>query len=406
MSKITDLQNANVAKLAEALKEHLAELNYSESSRKAYGYILNKFVKYCADKGVDAYSIQLGRDFVWDCYGFVLGEKDSGKSPNRAMYMLAEYQRYGMLFKRHSIVMDGFSAENEPLFEGFLSHLEKMGTAPSSIRKYRVFLFRLEGFFKNRGIMCFRDADLRHLTIYIESHAGLSRNTVAAVVWNLKRLSDFAYGNGYHEKNYSESLPMVRYSKVKKLPTAFTPEETERILAHIDRNNPTGKRNYAAIMLVAKLGLRVSDIIGLRFSSIDWQEKRLSILQQKTGKPLDLPLPDDVGWAIIEYLKNGRPESDCDNVFIRHNAPYDAMTSGFGKDIVSAVQKAGVKIPANKTVGMHAFRRSLATALLNNGAKMGDIAQVLGQVRPESADEYINTNADMLRQCGLEVAFQ
>ena len=405
MSKNVDLQNKNVVELVGALKEHLSELSYSKASCKTYGCVLNNFVKYCEEKGIDAYNIQTGRDFVWDCYGFVLGEKDSGKAPNRAMYMLAEYQRYGMLLKRHSIVMEGFSSEYEPLFESFLSHLEKMGTAASSIRKYRVFLFRLEGFLKNRGIKHFRDVGLRHLSIYIESHAGLSRNTVASVVWNLKRLSDFAYNNGYHDKSYSETLPMVRYSQKKRLPATFTPEETEKILAQIDRNNPIGKRNYAVIMLAAKLGLRVSDIIGLRFSSIDWQSKRLSILQQKTGKPLDLPLPDDVGWAIIEYLKNGRPETDCENVFIRHNAPYDAMTSNFGKDIVRAAQKAGVKIPANKTVGMHTFRHSLATALLNKGTKIGDIAQILGQVRPESADEYISTNIDMLRQCSLEVAF-
>ena len=395
----------NVVELTTALHAHLADLGYKPSSLKTYGCILKKLVGYCTDKNIDTYSVQVGRDFVWECYGYVLGEFDSGKAPNRAMHMLTDFQRYGMIFKQHNIRLEGFSSEYEQLFESFLLHLRKVGIAESSIRKYRNFLFRFEYFLKNRGVLFFNQLELCHLNIYVESYAGLSRNTVAAAVSNLKRLLDFAYKHGYHEKDYSESLPIVRYNNKKRLPATFTLEETEKILSNIDRNNPLGKRNYAAIMLAARLGLRVSDVVGLRFSSIDWQTKRLSIIQQKTGKPLDLPIPEDVGWAIIEYLKNGRPETKCENIFVRHNAPFDAMTSNFGKDIVNAAQKAGIKTPANKTVGMHTFRHSLATSMLDKGAKINDIAQVLGQTRPESADDYISTNVDMLRQCGLEVEF-
>ncbi len=171
----------------------------------------------------------------------------------------------------------------------------------------------------------------------------------------------------------------------------------------VDHDNALGKRNYAVLLLVARLGLRISDARLLRFESIDWQSKRISIIQKKTGVPLELPLPDDVGWAIIDYLKHGRPETNCEHIFVRHVAPYDTLTDNFQETVINAVRKAGVKVPEDKPVGMHAFRHSIATAMLSNGVKLTDISQTLGHTTPESTRIYLGMGAELLRRCALEV---
>jgi site-specific recombinase XerD len=326
------------------------------------------------------------------------------KIVNRAMHMLTDFQRYGIIFKQHNVRLEGFSVEYQSLFESFLASIQKRCIAASSVRKYRNFLFRLEYFLKQRRIKRFDQLELNHVNAYVESLAGLAQNTVSAALFNLKQLMDFARDNGYHRTSFAGSVPTVRYRQTKRLPTTFTADEVERIVANVDRNNPLGKRNYAIILIAAKLGLRVSDVLSLTFRSIDWDTKCISINQQKTGMPLDLHMPEDVGWAIIEYLKYGRPETSCENIFVRHKAPYDSLTANFTKDIVRAVQKAGIKVHADKVIGMHTFRHSLATSMLDNGATLTEIAQILGHARPESAEEYISLSTESLRQCALEVA--
>ena len=189
------------------------------------------------------------------------------------------------------------------------------GFAEGSVRTWRSRLFRFEYFLANSGIDRFSQIELHHLNAYIETLAGFSSGTVGGTIKLLGRLSDYALANGWHSRSFSGSLPDVRRTHSYRLPTVFTPEEVERILASVDRDNAQGKRNYAVFLLVARLGLRISDVRLLRFDSIDWQNRRISITQKKTGVPLELPLPDDAGWAIIDYLKHGRPETDCGYIF-------------------------------------------------------------------------------------------
>ena len=93
----------------------------------------------------------------------------------------------------------------------------------------------------------------------------------------------------------------------------------------IDRQSATGKRDYAMILMTARLGLRISDLRQLELGDLDWRAKTITIVQHKTGRPLSLPLLDDVGWAIIDYVRHGRPETACAKVFIKHRHPFGAF---------------------------------------------------------------------------------
>jgi site-specific recombinase XerD len=176
------------------------------------------------------------------------------------------------------------------------------------------------------------------------------------------------------------------------------------LLECIDRGNPAGKRDYAILLLVARLGIRVSDIKSLKLSDLDWQSKTIQVKQSKTNNKVIYPILNDVGWAIIDYLKNARPITDSPFVFIRMSAPYEA----FGKDanlyhIISKYTRlAGITIPRGKKHGLHSLRHTLASTLLEQGTPLPIISEILGHFNSKSTGGYLHTGIEGLRTCALD----
>ncbi|MEG1754093.1 MAG: tyrosine-type recombinase/integrase, partial [Christensenella sp.] len=220
----------------------------------------------------------------------------------------------------------------------------------------------------------------------------------------IKRTLDFAYGNGFMSEELAHIIPKVRAARNLYLPTIFTHEEINRLLNAVDRSNPLGKRDYAMLSIAAGLGLRVSDIVGLTFSEIDWKKRNLTIFQQKTSKIVSLPLPDEIGWAIIDYLQNGRPQSNSCRVFIKHCAPYDELSfQVMNKKLHSYLHMAEIKCQAGKHAGMHSFRHSLASSMLEHETPLHVITGALGQTLEHSTETYLSIDIPHLRLCALEV---
>ncbi len=227
-------------------------------------------------------------------------------------------------------------------------------------------MFRLEHFLLESELDEFNQVELEHINNYVKSLTRFSNGTVSATINILRKLFKYAVANGYHSEDFSGSIIKVRSIPKYRLPTVLEPDEVEKILKTVDRNNPIGKRDYAVLMLVTTFGLRISDVFGLEFKCVDWINKIIRIVQKKTGKPLELPLTEAVGWAIIDYLQNGRPQSSCMRIFIKHIAPYNELSGTSRRLVLPYFRAAGIKIPANKTIGMHMFRHSLASSMLKN----------------------------------------
>ena len=130
------------------------------------------------------------------------------------------------------------------------------------------------------------------------------------------------------------------------------------MLEGIDRGNPTGKRDYAILLLVARLGIRVGDIKSLKLSDLDWRSKTIKIRQDKTKNTVTYPILSDIGWALIDYLKNARPASNSPFVFIRMNAPHEAFgeNASFHNIITKYTRRSGITVPRGKRHGLHSLR--------------------------------------------------
>lgn len=157
------------------------------------------------------------------------------------------------------------------------------------------------------------------------------------------------------------------------------------------------------ILLVARLGVRVSDVIRLRFDSIKWEKNCIHITQYKTNQPLILPLFEDVGTAIIDYIKNGRPASNLDLVFITHKPPFQKFSDNnhlygmFNKYLL----RSGIEVTPEKNHGMHSLRHTLANELLRKEIPLPVISEILGHKSLESTMQYLRADTEQLRYCTL-----
>ena len=183
------------------------------------------------------------------------------------------------------------------------------------------------------------------------------------------------------------------------IPRGIAPDQVRQLLRQLDRSTAVGRRDYAILLLLARLGLRASEVVTLELEDIDWKAARLSV-HGKSGRRSQLPLPQEVGEAIVAYLRRGRPRSDCRRVFLRAKAPVRGLLgpSAISTVVRHALMRTGIDAP---TRGAHQFRHGLATEMLRRGASLGEIGELLGHRSPETTKIYTKVDIDALRTLAL-----
>ena len=223
---------------------------------------------------------------------------------------------------------------------------------------------------------------------------------------DIRYFLEYLHSEGISAKVFDHVFPRVRaFANSEGLPNVFTKDEVLRLLAAVDRGSPIGKRDYAILLLSTRYGLRASDIKGLEFTDIDWKEKKISIFQSKTGTPLALPLLEDIGWSIIDYINHGRPVTACSCIFVIHNAPYDRFVGSMNHLITKYMNAAKIPVRPNRKPGLHALRHSLASELLREGTPISTIKEVLGHASISTTLRYQHMDMNQLALCALEVPY-
>lgn len=213
----------------------------------------------------------------------------------------------------------------------------------------------------------------------------------------------FLYEQKYIDTNVEYVIGRNNYSIREKLPSVYNADEIRRIENTVEQSSAVGKRNYAMLLLTTRLGLRSSDIAGLAFENLDWQGNLICLVQQKTKKIVELPLLPDVGEAIINYLKYGRPLSELQQVFLTATAPYGSVNRLVINGAISRIiRTSGVNINGRK-FGPHAMRHTLASQLLRNGTSLPVISETLGHSDTQVTMNYLRIDIKSLMQCALDV---
>lgn len=392
------------AELAAAVETHLAGRGYNAAYINAVSLLQKSIAKYCAELGEDFYRDELGQRFLANRLKL---EKRLGKDRlsvlKRSVQMLSDFQQFGTIIIRRRSERR-FPAQFRESCDAYLDHLRRKGRSANTIKSITHSMYNLTEFLDGIGVASFEALTLTHMNEYIKcSLCNYCQSSAATRMRGARNLLAFLFKSGVLTDDIAPKLIKVSSASTPVfLPSAFKSEDVEKLLATIDKQSPSGKRAYAAILLVAKTGLRTSDIQNLKFENIDWEQYSINITQVKTKEPLSLPLPLDVGWALIDYITNGRPVSDSPHVFLRERAPYVPLTN-FDNILVKHMRLAGISTDYLRHHGLHALRHGLATTLLEQGTPLDVIQPLLGHVNMTTTKKYAATNISELRECALEV---
>ena len=232
---------------------------------------------------------------------------------------------------------------------------------------------------------------------FIERHAhDHSPATAKGMCWSLRAFLRYLRWQGWTSVDLAASVPTVRQWRQTSLPTFMSSEQIQQVLDRCDQQTATGRRDFAIMMLLARLGLRANEVATLTLDAIDWRSGQMRIDGKGRQRTL-MPLPPDVGAALANYLRDGRPHADSRRVFLRQDAPHVGFaTSGSVFAVANtALKRAGIQGFAH--MGAHLFRHSLATALLRSGASLTEIGQVLRHRDHDTTRLYAKVDIDALR---------
>jgi len=241
------------------------------------------------------------------------------------------------------------------------------------------------------------------LSEFVSCRNHLMPKSVSRMVSDVRSFLRFLTMRGVLQRELSGELPRIRVPRDAAIPSVWDQELVIRLLGAVDRSSAKGKRDYAILLLACRLGLRAGDIRQLKLDQVHWEDSTIEVTQSKTGMPLILPLTTEVGEALIDYLKSGRPQTAHREVFLKVNPPFDPFRASNLHHIVTYWRRlAGVKFRTAQKRGMHSLRHTLATRLLEKGTPFPTIAAILGHTSLESTRIYAKADVEALRSVALD----
>jgi site-specific recombinase XerD len=270
------------------------------------------------------------------------------------------------------------------------------GLSTSTVINYQPFIRNfLAERFGDRPLL-FRELKPSDISGFILRHAHtMSPKRAQGMTSALRSFFRFLFGKGELHADLALSVPTVASWRLSTVPKYLAPEEVQRLLGACDRKTPAGRRNYAILLLLARLGLRAGEVVALKLDDIDWRSGEISV----RGKGLfhdRMPLPPDVGEAIASYLRTDRPQCQSRHVFICMKAPHRGFA---GPSTLTTIVRRALGYadlhPAFK--GAHLLRHSLATSMLRSGATMSEIGEVLRHREPNTTEIYAKVDFNGLR---------
>jgi site-specific recombinase XerD len=371
----------------------LREEGYARRTARYQIELISAFGRWLSRRGVETGNLDSEVIERFIRYRCRRGQRWSGdRAP--LMRLLRQLQSDGLVAAPRPVAVDGHLDLIENAYREYLDEdrqLERC-TQANYLRYVHSFLSERYGTAKPR---------LAHLTAsdvirFIQRHVHDGcRKRAKLMVTALRSFFRFLRLHGDVRVDLAACVPTIPDWRMTGLPQALQPDEVERLLNTCDRSTGMGRRNYAILLLLARLGLRAGEVVSLTLEDIDWEAGEITV-SGKNRRPNLLPLPDEVGRALANYLRRGRPRCSTRRVFVRARAPCAGFASaGAIATLVSdAINRAGL-CPLHK--GAHLLRHTLATQMLRRGASLSEIGEVLGHRHPNTTSIYAKVDLVRLR---------
>ncbi|MHB1887168.1 MAG: site-specific integrase [Acidimicrobiales bacterium] len=397
-----------VSELVSGLDAELVRLGYKASTMVWYRGCWHRLETFFESSGVEEFSLDVAMTWVDEaCGGFFAKEQAGTLKPTdvylfRVAQMLDDFAVHGAVLRRYSRTVSKLAADQADTLARFQTWLQAGDCAASTVRTYGTVAGEFLAFTGRWGSLA--NLDTRVIDAFVATLAGYQAKTVEQKLCAVRSFLRFAASDGLIDGAVLAVVPAAKSTRQARIPSVWEPGEVTKILEAVDRANPGGKRDYAIILLITRLGLRGIDVKRLRFGDLDWPGNRLSVVQAKTGHRVQLPLLKDVGWAVIDYIRSGRPRCDCPEVFIRHTAPIGPFSDQdhLHQILVKYARAAHVPLGEKRRHGMHSLRHTLATRLLENGTPIEQIADILGHQSVTATGVYLKSSLGLLAKCALD----
>jgi site-specific recombinase XerD len=389
------------------------ELQGSTSATlRNYETAFNVFEKYLSDNGISLINKDICLEYVYAKTGMRF---DSFNCVTRDRKI--DYRMRPLLLLLHYLEDGHFNwgirsqksvficpPDYKPEYESFCEELIYGGYSQATIDSAKSKIRQLIEFLSGKDVPSSAEITISHVESFLETLSDKAVKYVAGYLYVFRKFFTFIYEKGYTSHDLAPMLSKVRTVRNATIPYVWTKADIQKLLEAVDRNDPKGKRDYAILLIAIRLGLRIGDIRKLKQSSIDWNRKTINLVMSKTGQPIELPLLKDIGWAIIDYLQNGRPATDSECLFVRHKAPYNAFgdRNAFGKELHRYIIKAALDLPDGKKHGMHSLRSTLAGNMLEVRSPLPIISEALGHQSVNTTSIYLKIDLEGLRKCALD----
>jgi len=399
-----------IEELAVEVLDELNRLNYAYNTICGLRASFNRICSFARDRGKLYFSEEFGKEYLKEKYNcsvdyYMEAFPPKAKEAIRSIRLLGDFQLHGVIIRR-IVKRKGYVKPRQ--FQEVLTAYEKeCENNEYSLRGMRTRLQRLFFFvdyLSLRKLMDVKEITPEIISDYVVSIVPNHEKSIAAILTTLRMFLKFLYLNEYTKTDLSLSVPKQSKYYYPAIPSTWEADDVNHMLSAIDRGSPVGKRDYAILLLVAKLGIRVGDVKALKLADLNWKDRTITITQEKTKVETTYPVLHDVGWALIDYLQNARPACETTYLFVRMYAPYQAFgeNANLHNIITKYTRQAGIKVPRGKQHGLHSLRHSLASTLLEQGSSLAVISEILGHADSRSTSIYLHTDLNGLKSCAVD----
>jgi len=291
----------------------------------------------------------------------------------------------------------------QPLLESYLKWMcdyrhAAPGTLARRSQSLKQFLKWLDSQATVAGMSTLTPGMVEHFFLSYAQNMG--RSARRSMQSTLRTFFRFCLQQGFISQPLDSAIPTLRTYKLATVPRGLTDEQAQKVLKTISRHSNTGRRDYAICQILYTYGVRGGQVRALRLQDIDWAADQIFFKALKNGKSSLLPLTNEVGQSLLDYLQNSRPPSTYSEIFITVRAPYrplldsNTISSIISRNIIAA----GVNCHSK---GAHAFRHNFATRMLQKGHSLKEIADVLGHRHLGTTFIYTKVDFTILKQVGL-----
>lgn len=390
------------------IREEAIKLGFAISTIDGYRKVWNQFIKWKNEEDFiyneNDYSIFLLEHYNFDVNKYNSKSKSRHQLLMRSKRILDNFDEYKKIFiKNQKIKHNDLPNEWNQILDNYLNFSKNVKqNSKGTINVKEKFLKKELYYFVKNNLENLSDFSNDHIRMYVNDAINDGKSTTIKKMYIFREFLVYLFMENIIRDDLSIYIPKIKQKNRIKIPTYIKQDKIEQLLDSITKNTKTEIRDYAIILIAARYGLRISDILNIKLKDINWKDHKITIIQPKTGNLNSFPLTKEVGWAIIDYIKNSRPKCENEYLFVKSKYSFDKMEQFYRFN--SYFDKIYTTTNNFNKKGIHNLRHSLAKNMLDNGIPISTIASTLGHKDLNTTSKtYLKIDIQNLKKCGLEV---